>query len=48
MSHNFEQLKAHILPISRALTFEVARTDEQNGCWVEVSDEFDSCLRSTA
>lgn len=42
MSHNFERLKAHILPLSQALTFEAARSE-----WVldsiEVSDEFDSC-----
>lgn len=42
MSHNFDRLKAHILPLSHALTFEAARSE-----WVldsiEVSDEFDSC-----
>lgn len=42
MTHNFEQLQAHILPLSRATTFEVARRE-----WileaVEVSEEFDSC-----
>jgi hypothetical protein len=42
VSHNFEALKEHILPLSRAKTFEAARTE-----WVleyvEVSDEFDSC-----
>jgi hypothetical protein len=42
MSHNFERLQAHILPLSQALTFEAARSE-----WVldsiEVSDEFDSC-----
>lgn len=42
MTHNFERLKAHILPLSRANSFEVARTE-----WVldavEVSDEIDSC-----
>lgn len=42
MTHNFEQLKAHILPMSRATTFEAARIE-----WVldsvEVSEEFDSC-----
>ncbi|AMM13141.1 hypothetical protein AX768_02455 [Burkholderia sp. PAMC 28687] len=42
MSHNFERLREHILPLSRSRTFEAARTE-----WilesVEVSDEFDSC-----
>lgn len=42
MSHNYDQLKAHILPLSRAKNFEAARAE-----WVlefvEVSDEFDSC-----
>lgn len=42
MTHNFERLCSHILPLSEARTFEVARTE-----WdlesVEVSEEFDSC-----
>lgn len=42
MTHNFERLRDHILPLSRASTFEAARTE-----WVlesvEVSDELDSC-----
>ena len=42
MTHNFERLSAHILPLSSANTFEVAKTE-----WVldsvEISDEFDSC-----
>src|ERR1700739_3981209 len=42
MSHNFERLREHILPLSRARTFEAARAE-----WilesVEVSDEFASC-----
>jgi hypothetical protein len=42
MSHNFERLREHILPLSRSRTFEAARTE-----WilesVEISDEFDSC-----
>src|SRR5438105_4655404 len=42
MSHNFEALKAHILPLSRASNFDAARAE-----WVlehvEVSEEFDSC-----
>lgn len=42
MSHNFEQLKAHILPLPRATVFEVART-ERVLHYVEVSDEFDWC-----
>jgi hypothetical protein len=42
MSHNFEQLKAHILPLSEASTFEAAR-QEWVLDYVEVSDDFDSC-----
>ena len=42
MTHNYERLRDHILPLSRARTFEAARTE-----WVlesvEISDEFDSC-----
>lgn len=42
MTHNFDQLQAHILSLSRASTFESARRE-----WVleavEVSEEFDSC-----
>ena len=42
MSHHFEALKAHILALSEAESFEVARLE-----WilefVEVSEEFDSC-----
>jgi hypothetical protein len=42
MDHNFEQLKAHILPLSQAKTFDAARRE-----WVligvEVSEEFDNC-----
>jgi hypothetical protein len=41
-SHNFERLKAHILPLSVSQVFDVARTE-----WVleaiEISDEFDNC-----
>ena len=41
-SHNFERLRAHILPLSVSQTFEVARTE-----WVleaiEISDELDNC-----
>jgi hypothetical protein len=40
--HNFERLKAHILPLSISQVFEVARTE-----WileaVEISDEWDHC-----
>lgn len=40
--HNFERLKAHILPLSVSHVFDVARTE-----WVleaiEISDEFDNC-----
>lgn len=42
MSHNFEQLKAHILPLSKGESFEAAR-QEWSLEYVEVSDEFDSC-----
>lgn len=42
MTHNFERLKAHILPMSLATRFEAARLE-----WipnsVEESDKFDSC-----
>ncbi len=42
MSHNFERLRDHILPLSQSSNFGVARTE-----WVlesiEISDEFDSC-----
>lgn len=42
MTHNFERLKAHILPLSAAKNFESARSE-----WVlesvEVSDDFDQC-----
>lgn len=42
MEHNFERLKAHILPLSRSKVFDVARTE-----WrlvdVEISEEFDNC-----
>lgn len=42
MEHNFERLKAHILPLSVSKNFHIARTE-----WVligiEVSEEFDNC-----
>jgi hypothetical protein len=40
--HNFERLKAHILPLSVSQVFNVART-EWSLIAVEISDEFDSC-----
>lgn len=42
MEHNFERLKAHILPLSRAKIFDVART-EWRLVAVEISEEFDNC-----
>jgi hypothetical protein len=42
VEHNFERLKAHILPLSRAQTFDVART-EWRLVAVEISEEFDNC-----
>ena len=42
MEHNFERLKAHILPLSRSDRFEVART-EWDLVEVEITEEFDSC-----
>lgn len=42
MEHNFERLKAHILPLSSAMDFDAARRE-----WiligVEVSEEWDNC-----
>jgi len=42
MEHNFERLKAHILPLSVATEFAIARRE-----WIlvgiEVSEEFDNC-----
>ncbi|MBP7761838.1 MAG: hypothetical protein KA176_04645 [Alphaproteobacteria bacterium] len=42
MEHNFERLKAHILPLSESKNFHIACTE-----WVligiEVSEEFDNC-----
>lgn len=42
MEHNFERLKAHILPLSVATEFTAARRE-----WIlvgiEVSEEFDNC-----
>ena len=42
MSHNFESLKEHILPLSKADDFEAARR-EWNLVGVEIHDEFDNC-----
>jgi hypothetical protein len=42
LEHNFERLKAHILPLSKAKEFETART-EWKLIAVEISDEFDNC-----
>jgi hypothetical protein len=42
MEHNFERLKAHILPLSEAKEFDVARR-EWNLVGVEISEEFDNC-----
>lgn len=40
--HSFEQLKAHILPLSQSQIFDVARR-EWDLVGVEISDEFDNC-----
>lgn len=42
MEHNFERLKAHILPLSHSDRFEMART-EWDLVSVEITEEFDSC-----
>lgn len=42
MEHNFERLKSHILPLSRAASFDAAR-GEWELVGVELSEEFDSC-----
>jgi len=41
-THNFERLKAHILPLSESSTFEIARR-EWDLVGVEISEEFDNC-----
>ena len=41
-SPNFEQLKAHIIPLSVASNFEAAR-QEWDLVGVEISDEWDNC-----
>lgn len=42
MEHNFERLKAHILPLSEAEDFDAARR-EWNLIGVEISEEFGNC-----
>jgi hypothetical protein len=42
MSHNFEQLKDHILPLSSSNIFKIART-EWDLVNVEISEELDEC-----
>jgi hypothetical protein len=42
MEHSFERLKAHILPLSQASTFDVARAEWQL-VGVEITEDFDSC-----
>jgi hypothetical protein len=42
MEHNFERLKAHILPLSQARDFDAARR-EWSLVGVEISEEFDNC-----
>lgn len=41
-SHNFERLKEHILPLSSAQTFDIARR-EWSLAGIEVSEDWDSC-----
>lgn len=42
LEHNFERLRAHILPLSESQSFESAR-NEWKLVGVEISEEFDSC-----
>ena len=42
MEHNFERLKAHILPLSEANTFNLAKT-EWKLVGVEMHEDFDHC-----
>ena len=42
MEHNYEKLKAHILPLSHSSHFETAR-GEWRLVGVEITEEFDSC-----
>ncbi|SJM35588.1 hypothetical protein [Mesorhizobium delmotii] len=41
-SHDFERLKAHIVPLSNSKSFETARL-EWDLVGVEISEEFDQC-----
>lgn len=40
--HNFEMLRAHILPLSVSQVFEIARQEWSLEA-VEISDEWDNC-----
>jgi hypothetical protein len=42
VEHNYERLKAHILPLSSAKIFELARK-EWELVGVEITDEYDNC-----
>jgi len=42
MEHNFERLKAHILPLSHSDQFEVARA-EWDLVGIEITEDFDNC-----
>ena len=42
MTHNFERLKAHILPFSSSSDFQIAKT-EWDLVGVEISEELDEC-----
>jgi hypothetical protein len=42
MTHNFERLKAHILPLSSSSDFQIAQT-EWDLVAVEISEELDEC-----
>ena len=42
MSHNFENLKAHILPLSVSQEFNIARTEWELVA-VEISEDWDHC-----
>lgn len=47
MTHNFERLKAHILPLSSSSDFQIART-EWDLVAVEICEELDAACRSAA
>jgi hypothetical protein len=42
VTHNFENLKAHILPLSSSTDFNAAR-DEWDLVHIEISEDFDNC-----